>query len=73
MLDRDTAPWRRRVAGPACLEDRLGEVLYRLAWVHARAGGQEGGDVHARGVRSSMPSVTNINRSSTSNGSACTR
>ena len=35
---------------PACLEDRLGEVLYGLAWVHARAGGQEGSDVQAGGV-----------------------
>jgi hypothetical protein len=34
----------------ALLEDGPGEVLHRLAGVHVHAGGQDGGDVHARGV-----------------------
>jgi hypothetical protein len=32
------------------LQDRLGEVLNRLAGMHIDARGQDGGDVQARGV-----------------------
>ena len=34
----------------ALLEDRLSEVLHRLARVHVHASGEDGGDVQARGV-----------------------
>jgi hypothetical protein len=34
----------------ACLEDRLGEVLHRLAEIHVDASGQDRGDVHTLGV-----------------------